>query len=405
VSSRTRYIGAVEIGTSKIAVLIGELSPGRSVHLIGYAECQSHGVTKGVITNSKMAGDATHSALVQAEQNAGVKVEEVYLAQSGGHLDGFFNSGTVNVSAADNLVGDRDVQSVCDIAMRKDLPAGRSIVHYLRHPFVLDDRMVGPTPHDLNGRRLGVSYWVVHGHEGRISDGIQIITSFNLPVKELVLSSLASGTMMTSAVDRQNGVLVIDIGGGTTDYVLYQHGCPRVAGVVGVGGSHLTNDLALGLRVTEGQAEKIKLRNGRATTLTRDKNDRVWLNGDYSIGDRQFPRQAIETILAARTREIFEVVRKKLGGHYQPDQCIAGVVLAGGTAKLPGLAEAAAAVFEVPAAVGEMRAGVDSSMRDPARATVLGLLHYGLQARPNAEPAVPRRGRGLIRRFFLTPSP
>jgi cell division ATPase FtsA len=98
VSSKTRYIGAVEIGTSKIAVLIGELSPGQSIHLIGYGECQSHGVTKGVITDSKMAGDATHSALLQAEQVAGVKVDEVYLAQTGGHLDGFINSGTVNVS-------------------------------------------------------------------------------------------------------------------------------------------------------------------------------------------------------------------------------------------------------------------------------------------------------------------
>jgi len=401
VSSKTRYIGAVEIGTSKIAVLIGELSPGQSIHLIGYGECQSHGVTKGVITDSKMAGDATHSALLQAEQVAGVKVDEVYLAQTGGHLDGFINSGTVNVSATNNMVSERDVHSVCEIAKRKDLPTGRTIVHYLRHPFVLDDRTVGPRPQELNGRRLGVSYWVVHGHEARISDNIQIITSFNLPVKDMVVASLATGTMVTSLVDRQHGALVIDIGGGTSDYVLYRNGCPRVAGVVAVGGSHLTNDLALGLRITEGQAEKIKLRNGRATVVARDKSDRVWLNGDFSIGDRQFSRHAIETILAARVREIFEVVRKKLGAHYNAEQCAAGVVLAGGTAKLPGIAEAASAVFECPAVVGEMRGGVEPALRDPARATVLGLLHYGLQAKEEEVAPVAHRGaRGFLTRIF-----
>jgi cell division protein FtsA len=300
VSSKSRIIGAVEIGTSKVAVLIGEMAQGRSVHLIGFGECQSHGVIKGAVSDFKAASDAAHSALLAAEQSASVKVDEVYLAQTGGHLEGFYNQASVSVSSADNMVSQLDIDTVCRLAKAKALPEGRMVVHHIRRPFQLDGRMVGANPEHLVGQRLDVGYWTVHGQENKIADNIHVIRGFNVRVGELILSSLASGTMVTSLQDRQHGALVIDIGAGTTDFVLYRDGAPYMTGVVPVGGSHLTNDLALGLRVTEGQAEKLKLRHGRGMVAARDKAEKVWLNGDFAIGDRQFPKQAIETITAAR---------------------------------------------------------------------------------------------------------
>ncbi len=399
--SRTKFIGAVEIGTSKVSVLIGELSQG-SLHIIGVGECQSRGVIKGAVADFRAASEAAHTALMAAEQNAGVRIDEVYLAQTGGHLDGFYNEASVNVSAADNLVSAPDIDTVCRLAKAKNLPEGRMVVHHLRRPFRLDGRSV-PEPEHLVGQRLEVGYWTVHGQEGKIADNIHVIRGFNIRVAELILSSLASGAMLAGAEDKQNGVLVVDIGAGTTDYALYRDGCAQVTGVVPVGGGHLTNDLSLGLRVTEGQAEKLKLRFGRGTVATKDRAEKVWLNGDFAIGDRQFPRHTIEQITAARTAEIFEVVRKKLGAAFSPEKTAAGLILTGGTAKLPGIDEAAARVFGVPARLGEAPGWVAENLRDPGFSSVLGLLHYGLSARAEMAPSRSRpRAPGWMRKLFAT---
>ena len=398
-NSSSRFIGAVEIGTSKVSVLIGEIVEGRSLNLIGHGECQSHGVVKGVVTDFKAASDATHSASLLAEQSAGVKIQEVYLAQTGRHLEGFYNQASVSVGAANNMVNRSDIETVCRLAKAKALPEGRMVVHHIRRPFQLDGKMVGANPEHLNGERLDVGYWTVHGQEPMIANSIHVVRGFNVRVSDLILSSLASGTMLTTLQDRQHGALVIDIGAGTTDYVLYRDGSPFVTGVIPVGGSHLTNDLALGLRVTEGQAEKLKLRHGRGTIATHDKNDKVWLNGDFAIGDRQFRRHAIETITSARATEIFEVVKKKLGSALSAESCAAGVVLSGGTAKLPGIADTAARVLDLPTHLGEMPPGVDEKLKDPSHATVLGLLHYGSQNRPQPT-ARSNRGRGILRKLF-----
>ncbi len=375
--SKSKFIGAVEIGSAKVSVLIGEINQGRSLNIIGLGECQSRGVIKGAVMDFRAASDATHSALLSAESSAGVKIDQVYLAQTGGHLEGFYNEASVNVSSADNMVAAIDIDTVCRVAKSKNLPEGRMVVHNIRRPFRLDGRHV-PDPEHLVGQKLQVGYWTVHGQENKIADNIHVIRGFNVPVAELILSSLASGSVVTTAEDRQNGVLVIDIGAGATDFVLYRDGCANLTGVISVGGSHLTNDLSLGLRLTEGQSEKLKLRFGRANVLAKDKADKVWLNGDLAIGDRQFPRQAIETITSARVWEIFEVVKKKLGPACTPENIAAGVVLTGGTSQLPGIAETAAKVFGLHARLGEAPAIFNENLRDPGFSTALGLLHYGL---------------------------
>jgi len=306
----------------------------------------------------------------------------------------------VSVASADNMVSAMDIDTVCRLAKAKHLPEGRMVVHNIRRPFRLDGRLL-PDPEHLAGHRLDVGYWTVHGQESKIADNIHVIRGFNVPVAELILSSLASGTMVTSAEDRQNGILVIDIGAGTTDFVLYRDGCAHATGVVPVGGSHVTNDLSLGLRLTEGQAEKLKLRFGRAMPISKDKSEKVWLNGDFAIGDRQFPRLAIEQISSARIWELFEVVKKKLGPLFSPERTVAGVVLTGGTSKLPSIAEAAAKVFGTTARLAELPGTVNESLRDPAFSTSLGLLYFGLNS--NAEATVPpRRKSSFLSKIFAT---
>jgi cell division protein FtsA len=403
VSSRTTFIGAVEIGTSKITVLIGEHT-GRELAIIGCGECSSRGVIKGSVVDYKAASESTHSALEQAERDAGERIDLVFLAQTGGHLEGFYNEAAVNVKASDNMIDAGDIRTVCDLAKSKDLPSGRMVVHNIRRPFRVDGRLVPTSPEHLVGQRLDVGYWTVHGQEQRLADNIHVIRGFNLEVRELVLSSLATGHMVTTLEERQHGVLAIDIGAGTTDYVLYRDGVPHTTGVVPVGGTHLTNDLSIGLRLTDSQAEKLKLRYGRASVQVRDKNAKVWLDGNFAIGDRQFPQLAIEQITAARAWELLEVVKKKLGNAFSAETCTAGVVLSGGSAKLTGIAEAAAKVFGVPAHLGEAPTWVTENLRDPAYHTALGLLYYGVSAQ--TERSTPdRRGRGFlnnVKRLFAS---
>ncbi len=385
--SNSRIVGAVEIGTSKVTVLVGEVA-GSKLNLIGLGESPSRGVVKGVVVDSPAAGEATHRALVAAEKSAGVRIEQVYLAQSGAHIDGFYHEATVNVGGLEGRVGQLDIDNVYRLAKSKALPAGRCIVHFLRRPFYLDGALVA-TPEDIRGDRLAVGVWHVHGDQNRIADGVHIIRNFSLPVTELVLSSLAGGNILTTPEERQHGVLVVDIGAGTTDYAYYRQGRPYVAGVVPVGGNHLTNDLSLGLRITEGQADKIKSLYGRATVSAKDRADAVWLNGDMGIGDRRFPRMTIEQITTSRVRELLEVVRKKLGNIYAPGDTLAGVVITGGTSALPGIDEAAARIFEVPARIGTPRVDVADNLRHPAYSTALGLLYQGLSQQIETAAAKP----------------
>jgi cell division protein FtsA len=404
VSSKTTFIGAVEIGTSKVTALVGEYT-GREVVIIGCGECSSRGVIKGSVVDYRAATECTHSALEIAEKDANERVDHVYLAQTGGHLEGFYNEASVNVKAADNMIEMEDIRTVCDLAKAKDLPLGRMVVHNIRRPFRVDGRLVPTSPENLVGQRLEVGYWTVHGQEQRLADNIHVIRGFNLEVRELVLSSLASGHMVTSLEERQNGVLAIDIGAGTTDYVLYRNGAPHTTGVVAVGGAHFTNDISIGLRLTEGQAEKLKVRFGRAVVQARDKNEKVWLDGNFAIGDRQFPRHAIESVTAARAWELLEVVKKKLGHAFSPENCAGGVVLTGGAAKLPALVECAAKVFATPARLGEAPSWVNENLRDPGYHTALGILYYGVSSLTDNASAVRRKGgflRNVSRLFAST---
>lgn len=401
-SSKPTFIGAVEIGTSKITVLVGEYT-GKELAIIGRGECSSRGVIKGTVVDYRAASECTHSALEQAERESNERLDLVFLAQTGGHLEGFYNESSAAVKASDNMIEAGDIRTVCELAKAKELPAGRLVVHNIRRPFRVDGRLVPGSPEGLVGQRLQVGYWNVHGQQQKLADNIHVIRGFNLEVRELVLASLASGHMVTTPEERQHGVLVLDLGAGTTDFVLYRDGVPHTTGAIAVGGSHLTNDLSIGLRLTDGQAEKLKVRYGRASVLTRDKAQKVWLDGNFAIGDRQFSQQAIEQITSARTTELLEVVKSKLGSAFDPETCTAGVVLTGGTARLAGIAETAARVFGVPAHLGEAPAWVSENLRDPGYHTALGVLYYGVTAR--GEKSTPaRRPSGLLdqmKRFFV----
>ena len=378
--ARTKIIGAVEIGTSKVVVMVGEIVAERSLNIIGRGQVASYGLKKGEIVNFRSVSDRTHAAIINAEKNAGTSIKAIYLAQTGGHMDGFSNKGSVTVSSHDNRVDQSDMQQAVENAKRKDLPAGRVYIHHIQNGYRLDSHAV-ENPTAMRGENLEVDYWHVHGDEKKLSDHIHVINGMGLRVEDVIVSSIASACMVTGEAEKKNGVLVLDMGCGTTDYALYRNGHIVRTGVVPLGGDHLTNDLSLGLRIGGRNAEKLKLRFAKAMLDPKDKKDNVWLFGDLSIGDRRIPRKAIYQIIHARLREIFQIVRDELGADLDTRGIAGGIVITGGTSRLPRIVDLATKVFGMNTRLGENPPWVRQGLRIPEYSTVLGLLYYGLTAR------------------------
>ena len=367
-------VAAIEIGTATIKVVIARVEDGRFIPQ-SLGACSSQGVVAGTVVDPTAAADCIHAAIAAAERKADIRIDRVHLAQSGAHIDSFSHEAAVDISTADQRVRRTDIAAVCERARGVELPPERSVVHYLRRPFRLDGRIV-LDPENSPGRRLEVGYSIVHGDSSRIYAAIKLLNGLDIRVDEIILSSLASASVVTSAEERRVGVLVLDTGAGTTDYVLYRENFVPQTGVLPVGGNHITQDLCCGLRVTEPQAEQLKCRYARCEVNLPVDDKLVWLDADLALLPHPVPRQAIEQIATLRVRELFETVQKRLHRAFDPASIGAGVVITGGTAMLPGIAELATDVFGLPARVGVPAHSDASGLSDPSYSTVLGLLRY-----------------------------
>ncbi len=405
--SESRVVGAVEIGTSKVVVLLGEIIDGEGLNIIGHSMSSSYGVKKGVVDDLGVASDSVHAAIMEAEKNAQSRIDEVYLAQTGSHLSGSFNVGTTSVSGPDNIVSETDIFQAKEDAKRRQLPADRAYLHHIQNPFSLDGRKID-NPLSREGRQLQVGYWSVHAESSKVSDSLRVIRGIDLEVTDIIISSIASGAVLLEDSEKESGALVVDIGGGTTDYVLYRGGYIVKTGVVPVGGDHITNDLSIGLRISPGKAEKFKRIHGRAYYESGDREKNVWLTGDPStsdltIGDREYPLAAITKIIEARVSEIFEIIKKELEDAelYQPDDIACGVVLTGGSSQLNGIEESVRRVLGLEARVSDGPRDVAPELRHPAYSTALGLLHYALTGQEDRETnPPPNRFLRKIARLF-----
>ena len=393
----SKIIGAVEIGTSKVVVLIGEIVNEKTLNIVGMGVSSSRGVKKGEIIDFNAASDCTHAAIMAAEESAGVRVDAVYLAQSGRHLETFFSDAEVTVKSSDNIVHRSDIRHLLSEAKSKQLPEDRAIIHHIRNGFFLDGIPVDD-PEYMEGHKLSVGYWNIHGSVQKMSDSIHIINGFGLQVEDLIVSSLASGKMVTIDEEREAGVLVIDIGSGSTDFVLFKNGYVVYTGVVVVGGDHITNDLSIGLRTNAKLAEILKVKNGKATLEPKSKNDKVMLIGDLTIGDRSISRSSVCEIINARMDELFKLIRGDK--HIAPlfsNREIASVVLTGGGSKLTGIEDLGEKVFGLPVTKGENPSWVASDLASSDFSTVLGLLYFGFSYKEESRFTQQRKRTKLIR--------
>src|SRR6185312_7856671 len=261
----SNIIVGLEIGTSKICAVVGEMNADSSgLNIVGLGQAKSRGVRKGEICDAPAVEEDIRNAIVEAEQMADVEIRSVYLGVTGSHVRGFNNRGVHPVVSADREISDDDVQDVIKNAKAINLPTENNVVHAIRQHFLVDgqDRVANPV--GMLGSRLEVDMHVVHGMTNRLQNSIRLVKGLQLEVDEIVFNGLASSLALLNAEQKELGALVIDIGGGTTDYVVYSDGVIKHTGVLAIGGDHVSNDLAYGLKVPLSRAEKLKLEHGTA---------------------------------------------------------------------------------------------------------------------------------------------
>lgn len=396
--SRNNLVAAIDIGTSKTVVLIGEILPGRRLNIIGLGERPGAGVRKGEIVDMIAAKEAVHLAFSDAESSAGVvgDVPSAYISLTGTHLEGRRDIGSASV--ASGRVSRDDMERAKADAKRRRSAEDRFVIHYVRQPYFLDTKPLA-NPEGMSGRRLDVSYWTIDAAENRLKELLHIPNDMGVHAEDLIVSSLASASMVADETMKRNGVLVVDIGGGCTDYALYYGGYVVQTGVLPVGGDHITNDLALGLRVSRSDAEDIKLKLARAYTAEDDEHATVlYGKGGSAIGGREFHRRSINAITEARTDEIFRIIRGRLGRFGEPDRVAAGAVITGGTALLNGVADCAARALNLNTVIGQNPEWVSEALSGPRYSTALGLLQYALLGRDEqAARSVPTAPSGFLR--------
>ena len=373
-----RIIGAVEIGTSKAKALVGEVGENGNLSIVGMASRPNDGMRKGEIVDFRKAAAAVHAALEEAEKMSGTTVDSVYLAQTGSHLKGQMLRGSSSIAASDNRVVLDDLKRASAEAKLRQPAQGRTYVHHVRTPIILDDKIV-EDPVGMIGKKIDLGYCAIDGDDQAIRSSLHVISNYSLEVDDLILSSIASGTMVAGPDLRRAGTLVIDMGAGVTDLVLYRQGFVAFTGVVPVGGDHVTGDLSMGLRVHEPYAEKLKIEHGRAMPSEIEEDDDLWVIGNKTIGDRAIPRKAISEIIHVRIVELFEIIRKEIEPLLDENELRGGILLTGGGAQLPGIEQVGAKVLGLPVKKASFPTGISPELAQPENATVLGLLHYGLQ--------------------------
>src|SRR4051794_38429630 len=257
-------IVGLEIGTSKVCAVVGELNAENALNVVGVGQARSRGVRKGEIADAPMVEEDIRHAIVEAEQMADVEIRSVYLGISGGHLRGFNNRGVHPVVSADREICEEDVQDVIKNAKAINLPAQNHVVHAIRQHFLVDGQDGIANPVGMLGARVEVDVHVIHGNLNRMQNAIRTVKGLQLEVDDIVFNGLAASLAILTNEQKELGSLVIDIGGGTTEYVVYSKGIVKHTGVLAVGGDHVSNDLAYGLKVPLSRAEQLKIEHGSA---------------------------------------------------------------------------------------------------------------------------------------------
>jgi cell division protein FtsA len=371
----------LEIGTSKVCAAVGQYNERGEFTLLGLGQSKSGGVRKGEIVNPVRAQDDVRAALAQAEEKADVEIRALYLGVTGRHIECVDSVGSHPIASNDRLVTDQDIADALANARGITLPVEHTIIHSMRQCVRVDGIDLASKPDGLiQGSRVEGHVHLIHGNTLRIQTAVNLVKGLQLEVLQPVFTGLATAQAVLTSEAKGIGALVIDLGAGTTEFVFQHGGTLRHSGVLAVGGDHVSNDLAIGLKIPLTVAERLKLRHGHAIVDASVAGQRVPLGeNDLGLPERTVSLEHLRRIMSVRLEEIFELIAEKLSEHDLVSGALAGVFLCGGGARTPGVATLAERVFQLPAtlAVSRNMAGSTATLGHPEFATAIGLAKYG----------------------------
>lgn len=374
-----RLVVGLDIGTTKICTVVGEMEEGGTMDVIGIGLHPSNGLRKGVVVNIDATVASIRKAVEEAELMAGCEINEVYAGIAGGHIRSLNSQGIVAVK--DRLVKETDVTRVIDAARAIALPMDREVIHIVPQEFIVDDQDGVREPVGMSGVRLEAK---VHIVTAAVTSAQNIVKSCNrsgLHVNDIVLEPIASSEAVLSDEEKELGVALVDIGGGTTDVAIYLEGALQHTAVISLGGDHLTNDIAVGLRTPLAAAEEIKRRHGCVLHELVEPSETIEVPSVGGRAPRILKRGVICDILEPRVEEIFSLVKRELEGRMPLDMLAGGVVLTGGSTILEGMPQLGETLFGLPVRRGAPQGvgGLSDVVNNPIYSTGVGLALYGMR--------------------------
>ncbi len=388
----------LDLGTTKVCAIVGEVKDEGQVDIIGIGISPSHGLKKGVVVNIDSTVESIKKAVHEAELMAGVEINAAYVGISGGHIKGMNSRGVAAIKNRE--VGPADVARAIDGARAVNIPMDQQILHVLPQEFIIDDQDGIRDPHGMSGTRLDVKVHIITGAVTAIQNIVKSCSRAGLHVNDLVLQPLASSRAVLTPEEQELGVVVVDIGGGTTDLAFFLEGSLWHTEVLPIGGNHLTNDIAIGLRTPASEAEKIKIKYGCALSSLVKHEESLDVPSVGGRPPRLLSRQILCEIIEPRVEELFGMVQQRLKKTGFEDMFASGVVLTGGTALMEGAQDAAERYLGLPIRRGTPRniGGLMDVVNSPIYATGVGLVLYGAE---NAQSTPHKfRGSGGLKRVW-----
>ncbi|MBN1898424.1 MAG: cell division protein FtsA [Spirochaetes bacterium] len=380
-------ITGLDIGTTKVCAVIGQMNEMGGVDVIGVGTAPSNGLRKGVVVNIDNTVKSINKAIEEAELMAGVEVESVFTGIAGGHIKGINSRGVVAISSKNHEITKADVDRVIDAARAISIPIDREVLHVIPQEYIVDDQDGIKDPVGMSGIRLESEVHIVTGAVSSIENIVKSVHRAGYEVEDIVLEPLASADAILTDEEKELGVVLVDLGGGTTDIIMFINGSVWHSSVIALGGNHVTNDVAIGLRTPVSSAEIIKKKYGCACQDIINADDMIEVPSVGGRKNKQVSRKFLSEIIQPRMEEIIGLVQREIKISGFDELIAAGVVMTGGGSLLEGTVDLAEKVMNLPARIGvpEKIGGLIDTVNNPLYATGVGLVHYGSRNKSYSE--------------------
>jgi cell division protein FtsA len=407
---REAVLVAIDVGTSKVCALIGEVSRDGRLTIMGHGTVPASGLKKGVVVNIDQTVRSIADAVERAERLSGFKIDRAFVSVGGPHVESLNSPGQVAVTAHHREVTREDVNRAIEVARAVSIPSNREVLHVERRGFIVDGQEGVKDPLGMSALRLEVETHIVTASATAVQNLSKCVQAAGVKIDELVVGSLASAEAVLNETEKELGVAVADIGAGTIDLALFADGSPYHTAVLPVGGNNVTNDVAIGLKTSLQTAEELKIQHGSCDLRVVDEDETIAVSVLGEEAGRTISRREVCEIIEARMRETFELMRGEMAGA-KPNMLPAGVILTGGAAQLAGAAELGREVLQMPVRIAGPSGigGLTDTILNPAYSTAVGLLAWGaaglggpdaLHYEAGGSPGLLGRIRDALRNLF-----